>query len=64
MTILEAGIGIVVSSSRINSYRIGFNDGDETELDAKSISELDELWKSMCPEFGCKADSVDYVERV
>lgn len=64
MTILEAGKGIVVNSSRINSYHIGFNDGDETELDAKNLSELDELWKSLCPEFGCKADSVDYVERV
>lgn len=44
-------------------YRIGFSDGDETELDATSMRDLEELWRSLCPEFGCAEDSVDYVER-
>lgn len=44
-------------------YRIGFNDGDETELDAACMRDLEELWKSFCPEFGCAEDGVDYVER-
>lgn len=64
MTIREAGKGKVVGDSGMQTYRIGFNDGDETELDAKNMSDLEELWKSLCPEFGCKTNSVDYVERV
>ena len=57
MTIREAGKGVVVGDTGTQTYRIGFNGNDETELDAKNMSEL-------CPEFGCKANNVDYVERV
>lgn len=64
MTITEAGKGVVVRNRRGQPYRIGFNDGDETELDATSMKDLKELWESLCPEFGCETDSVDYVERV
>lgn len=64
MTIRQAGKGKVVGDSGPQTYRIGFNGGDETELTAKNFTELEELWKSLCPEFGCKQNSVDYVERV
>lgn len=64
MTIREAGKGVVVGDTGAQTYRIGFNGNDETELDAKNMSELEELWRSLCPEFRCKANSVDYVERV
>lgn len=64
MTIREAGKGVVVDDTGTQTYRIGFNGNDETELDAKNMSELEELWRSLCSEFGCKANSVDYVERV
>lgn len=64
MTIREAGKGIVVGDTGKQIYRIGFNDGDETELEARNFTELEALWKSLCPEFGCKANSVDYVERI
>lgn len=64
MTIREAGKGIIIGDCGVQTYRIGFNNGDETELDAKNFTELEALWKSLCPEFGCKANSVDYVERI
>ncbi len=64
MTIREAGKGVVKKTKRPASYRIGFNGNDETELDTTGMDDLEELWKSLCPEFGCKEDSVDYVERM
>lgn len=64
MTIRQAGKDVVVGDAGPQNYRIGFNDGDETELEAKNMSELEELWQSLCPELGSDADSVDYVERV
>lgn len=64
MTIRQAGKGVVVGDVSLQTYRIGFNDGDETELEARDMNDLEELWQSLCPEFGCNADSVDYVERV
>lgn len=64
MTIREAGKGIVVGDTGMQTYRIGFNDGDETELEARNMTELEELWRSLCLEFGCKVSSVDYVARV
>lgn len=64
MTIREAGKGVVVGDSGTQTYRIGFNGDDETELDARNMKELEELWKSLCPELGCKLNSVDYVERI
>lgn len=63
MTIRQAGKGKVRTAKKAVPYRIGFNGGDETELDATSMGELEELWKSLCPEFGCAEDSVNYVER-
>lgn len=62
MTIREAGKGEVGEMPA--SYHIGFNGNDETELDATGMDDLEELWKSLCPEFGCEEDSVDYVKRV
>ncbi|WP_288617759.1 hypothetical protein [uncultured Eubacterium sp.] len=64
MNIKRAGKNIVVETEKPMTYRIGFNDGDETELTASSMSELEELWLSLCPEFGCAPDSVDYVYKV
>jgi len=64
VTIREAGKGVVVGDTGSQTYRIGFNGNDETELIARNAGELEKLWKSLCPEFGCKTNSVDYVERV
>lgn len=64
MNIKRAGKNIVIESQKPMTYRIGFDDVDETELTASNMSELEELWLSLCPEFGCAPDSVDYVERV
>lgn len=64
MNIKRAGKNIVIETEKPMTYRIGFNDGDETELTASSMSELEELWLSLCPEFGCAPDSVDYVYKV
>lgn len=43
MTIREAGKGVVVGDTGTQTYRIGFNGGDETELEAKNMSDLDGL---------------------
>lgn len=64
MTIREAGKGVVKKAKHPASYRIGFNGNDETELDTTGMDDLEELWKSLCPEFGCEEDGVDYVERM
>lgn len=64
MTIQEAGKGIVINGSELQTYGIGFNDGDQTELLAYTIMELNELWNSLCSEFGCSPESIDYVERL
>lgn len=45
------------------SYR-SYSDNSRRELTASSMSELEELWLSLCPEFGCAPDSVDYVYKV
>ena len=56
MTIREAGKGIVKSTG--GTYQIGFTDlyGEEheTELSAHNMKELEELWRSLCPEFTCR----------
>lgn len=62
MTIREAGNGVV--ENQMATYLIGFNGNDETELDANSMDDLEELWNSLCQEFECEPDSVDYVDRV
>lgn len=64
MNIKAACKNIVVETEKPMTYGIGFNDGAETELTASSMSELEELWLSLCPEFGCAPDSVDYVYKV
>ena len=64
MNLRRAGKGIVRKGKQPSVYRIGFNDGDETELIANGINELEELWRSLCPEFEYEPDSVNYVERV
>jgi len=67
MTIREAGKGVVKKGyGYLRAYCIGFlnNNGEEeqTELDALDMSDLDNLWKSLCPELNCKVNSVLYVE--
>lgn len=70
MTILEAGKNVVIPSGSDSThvYRIGFINKDdtldETELDAINLSDLEELWCSLCPEFNCNEDSVEYIELV
>ena len=64
MNIKAACKNAIYISKKPIVYRIGFNDGDETELTASSMSELEELLLSLCPEFGCAPDSVDYVYKV
>ena len=51
MRLRRAAKGIARKSKKPSVYRIGFNDGDETELTANGINELEELWLSLCPEF-------------
>lgn len=58
MTLRKATKGITKGT-----YNIGFNDGDETQFDAKNITDLEELWFVFCKEEGCEVDSVDYVEK-
>lgn len=64
MRLRRAAKGIVRKGKKSSVYRIGFNDGDETELTANDINELEKLWFSLCPEFECEPDGVNYVERV
>ena len=65
MTIREAGKGIVKSTG--GTYQIGFTDlyGEEheTELSALNMKELEELWRSLCPEFTCRQNSIRYIEQ-
>lgn len=50
------------------SYHIGFvnreGKDDETELDALSKKDLNELWKSLHEELNCEVDSITYIESV
>ena len=62
MTIVEAAKGVIPEKCDIITCRVGFNGGDETELDVTGLKDLESLWKSLCPEFGCAEDSVDYVD--
>ena len=63
MRLRRAAKGIVRKGKKSSVYRIGFNDGDETELTANGINELEELWRSLCPEFECQKNSIRYIER-
>jgi len=60
MTLKEAAKGIV--HARGNTYRIGFNDNDETEFFAHDLKELDSLYRDFCKENNLKQNTVDYVE--
>ena len=64
-SIREAGKGIVKSTG--GTYQIGFTDlyGEEheTELSAHNMKELEELWRSLCPEFTCRQNSIRYIEQ-
>lgn len=62
MNLRRAGKGIVRKGKRPSVYRIGFNDGDETELTANGINELEELWRSLCPEFECECYTVEFFD--
>lgn len=64
MTIRDAGRDVVTEFDGMQDYRIGFAGNDETELTATNMNELENLWESLAPEFGCEVDEVDYVERV
>lgn len=65
MTVREAGKGIVRSGG--GTYQIGYTDllGEEyeTELSAYDMKDLEELWRSLCPEFACRQNSIRYIER-
>lgn len=61
MTLRKAAEGVVRG---METYNIGFNGGDETQFDADSLADLEDLWRTFCREEGCEADSVDYVEKV
>ena len=45
MDLRRAGKGIVRKGKRPSVYRIGFNDGDETELTANGIWWVAPLWQ-------------------
>lgn len=49
MRLRRVAKGIVRKGKKPSVYRIGFNNGDETELTANGINELEELWLSLCP---------------
>ena len=65
MTVREAGKGVVKSGR--GTYQVGFTDlsgvETETELDAYNLADLEELWNSLCAEFRCKRNSINYIER-
>lgn len=63
MTIRDAAYGKLPKNFPTTSYNVGFNDGDETQFDINSLSELEECWLMFCREEGCSPDSVDYVEK-
>ena len=64
MTVREAGKGIV--SGYGGTYVIGYTDWygkeQETELFATGMRDLEELWSSLCLEFECKRNSIEYIE--
>ena len=51
MNLRRAGKGIVRKGKRPSVYRIGFNDGDETELIANGMKKLDEIVESKAREY-------------
>ncbi len=64
MNIREAGREVVGIGTERRDYLVGFNGHDETLLSAAGMDDLENLWLSLCPEFECDPDSVDYVERL
>lgn len=59
MTIRESANGIEINEW---NYLIGFNNGDETEVYAGDIEDLENIWDDLRKEFGVLADCVDYIE--
>jgi hypothetical protein len=68
MTIRQAGKGVVVGDTGMQTYRIGFvnlyGEEDETEINANNMKDLEQLWSSLCDEFECRRNSVTYIERM
>lgn len=62
MTLVKAAVGVVTSSG--GTYNIGFNDGDETQFNARNLKDLQECWKGFCRDEKIPQNCVDYVERV
>lgn len=62
MTLGKAAVGVVHAGG--GTYKIGFNDGDETQFSADNLLDLLEFWIGFCAENGFQTNSVDYVERV
>lgn len=60
MTLKKAVRGIVHLAG--STYRIGFNDGDETEFFADNLEELNSLYRDFCKENNFRQNTVDYVE--
>lgn len=56
----KAAAGVVRSIGGM--YRIGFNEGDETEFFALDVDELEELWQIFCEENDVDKDSIDYIK--
>lgn len=64
VTLRKAAKGVFLKRrSVIAPYNIGFNDGDETQFDVRTLSELEECWKEFCEDEKCDPNSVDYVEK-
>lgn len=63
MNIREVANGTVIENEMPLLYKVGFNENDETELDACDLNEHERIWKALCSEFKCNTDSVSYVER-
>lgn len=62
MTIREAGKGEVKAGG--GTYNIGFGGGDETQLTAFNMDDLEECWRGFCKDERIRMNSVNYVERV
>lgn len=62
MRIKEAAKGIVTAGR--GTYRIGFNEDDETEFTAFNLTELEALYRDFCKENGFRQNTVNYIERV
>ena len=62
MRLREAARGIVTTGG--GTYRIGFDEDDETEFSTYNLAELEALYRDFCKENGFRQNTVNYVERV